>query len=64
MNIIIVEQLRKANEESKFILQNNSETSLKRREQISSYKEEKKEQIKNESLISRLISTIKTHWYC
>ncbi len=67
MNIVIVEQLRKANEESKIILKNNMETSLKRREQQDTYFKDKLSNVNNErreSLISRLISTIKTHWYC
>jgi hypothetical protein len=64
MNIVIVEQLRKANEESKMILQRNTETSLKRRDQQQTYKEGKKNIEKKDSLISKLITAIKTHWYC
>jgi hypothetical protein len=46
------------------ILQRNTETSLKRRDQQQTYKEGKKNIEKKDSLISKLITAIKTHWYC
>ncbi len=58
MNIAIAEILRKANEESNLILKNTCEQSLKRRIQIQTYNYE------NRSYISRLITALKTHWYC
>ena len=60
MNIAIAEILRKANEESNMILKNTSEQSLKRRRQIETYEYIKKD----EGYISKLISRIKTYWYC
>ena len=55
MNIAIAEILRKANEESKMILKNTPEQSLKRRQQLENYP-----RTENKGLISRLITTIKT----
>jgi hypothetical protein len=60
MNIAIAEILRKANEESKLILKNTPEKSLKRRLQIESYNYYNE----NKGYLSRLLSALKTHWYC
>ena len=62
MNIAIAEILRKANEESNMILKNTSEQSIKRRQQIETYKQY--ESYKDESYISKLILRLKTYWYC
>ncbi len=57
MNIAIVEMLRKANEESNMIIKNTSEQSLKRRLQIQNYT------YKNEGVISRLITSLKSRLF-
>ena len=62
MNIAIAEILRKANEESNMILKNTSEQSIKRRQQLETYKQDKK--YKDEGYISNLILRLKTYWYC
>jgi hypothetical protein len=60
MNIAIAEILRKANEESNMILKNTSEQSIKRRQQLTTYKQGKEDQ----GYISNLILRLKTYWYC
>jgi hypothetical protein len=62
MNIAIAEILRKANEESNMILKNTSEQSIKRKQQLETYKQDKK--YKDEGYISNLILRLKTYWYC
>ena len=60
MNIVIAELIRKANEESNNILKRTSEQSIKRRQQLMQYNEV----INNETFFSKLLTTIKTHWFC
>jgi hypothetical protein len=55
MNIVIVERLRKATEESNIILNSTVEQSIKRRQQLENYPK-----TENEGIISRLITAIKT----
>jgi len=55
MNIVIVERLRKANDESVLILNSTVEQSLKRRQQLENYPK-----TENEGIISRLITAIKS----
>ncbi len=60
MNIVIVEQLLKANKESIKILNSIPEQSLKRRiqnEEYNNYKEKK-------GMISNLVERLKLYWYC
>ena len=62
MNIMIVEQLLKANKDSVKILKSIPEQSLKRRIQIEEYN---KHNINpNNNIISNLVERLKTYWYC
>jgi hypothetical protein len=55
MNIVIVERLRKANDDSVLILNSTVEQSLKRRHQLENYP-----RYENKGIISRLITAIKS----
>jgi hypothetical protein len=55
MNIVIMERLRKANDDSVLILNSTVEQSLKRRQQLENYPK-----TENGGIISRLITAIKS----
>ena len=59
MNIVIVEQLNRANRQSLDILASSREQSLKRRNQIQTYN-----YTRENTWYNNIISAIKTYWYC
>lgn len=61
MNIIIAEQLSKANRQSYEILASTQEQSIKRREQLRTYNHTI---VKKKGWYGDIINSIKTYWYC
>ena len=61
MNIIIAEQLSKANRQSYEILASTQEQSIKRREQLRTYNYTI---VKKKGWYEDIINSIKTYWYC
>ena len=61
MNIIIAEQLSKANRQSYEILASTKEQSIKRREQLRTYNHAI---VKKKGWYEDIINSIKTYWYC
>lgn len=61
MNIIIAEQLSKANRQSYEILASTKEQSIKRREQLRTYNHTI---VKKKGWYEDIINSIKTYWYC
>jgi hypothetical protein len=60
MNIIIVEQLNKANRQSIDILASTQEQSVKRRDQLKNYYYT----VKSSGWYADIINAIKTYWHC